>query len=61
MNREPTPVGAVERLSGAPDLATRLWQWEFLLAGRPAREMAAGGLFADAIARATLEEDRAGG
>jgi hypothetical protein len=44
---------AVGRPPCAPGLVERLWAWEFLSAGRPPREMAAGGgLFAQAIDRA---------
>jgi hypothetical protein len=47
------PAGTVDQLSRARDgLADRLWRWEFLVIGRPSREMAGdGGLFAQAIAR----------
>ena len=47
----------VERPPCAPGLVERLWAWEFLLAGRPPREMAAGGLFALAIAHAPMPEE----
>jgi hypothetical protein len=57
MSDRTPPKGAVEPVAGAPDLAERLWVWEHLLAGRPPREMAAGGLFAEAIGHAPLPEE----
>jgi len=60
MSDRTPPEGAVEPVAGAPNLVERLWAWEFLLGGRAPREMAAGGLFAEAITRAPLPEDEDG-
>jgi len=57
MSDRTPPEGAVEPVAGAPNLAERLWAWEFLSAGRPPREMGAGGLFALAIGHAPMPEE----
>jgi hypothetical protein len=59
---EGCPDGIVDELSArANGLVDRLWRWEFLVLGRPSREMTGdGGLFAQAIARGAeiLEVER---